>query len=299
MEKMRYWRELPDGSKHHFNSNLERPAFGQKYYDDILGDPSGQEGSDPLEILYFGKEQSYPNRILNRRSPYYILHYVTAGKGTYNGRMIHAGEGFLIVPGVAHCMASDREDPWHFQWIVFWGSDARRQMKRIGLDETNVYFTFRFADVLERLTDDVLYQAHSDCELHTYMKGIFYLILSYHKKQYVMDIRGTDGGWQYAESAMQYMDLHYWENVRVDDIAEVLHISRKYLCEVLERCIGMSTKEYLLSKRVEIAAELLLQTEMTVSEVAREVGYEEYTQFSRLFRQKKGISPRQFRKQNT
>ena len=290
---IQYRRDLPGDTKQYFQDKIERPDAGEPYFDDLL---INQQRGASLECLFFGREQSYPNRALNRSCDDFILHYVTDGKGVFNGRTVTAGEGFLVVPGIPHSMASDKDDPWHFKWISFSGSEARWQMKSIGLDEAHQFFTFRFADKLEELFDDILYHEHGDCDLSVYIRGIFYMILSYHKKQYLNDQLRKDSGTGYAREAMQYIDAHYREPIRIDDIAASLHISRKYLCAVLESTVGMSTKEYLLQKRLAVASELLLHTELTVSEIATEVGYGDYTQLSRLFRKKKGISPQQYRK---
>ncbi len=294
MEKSRYRRDLPDGSRQYFHDRIERPDAEQIYFDDMISG-NQSDGQEPLEFLFFGREQSYPRRSLRRNSDAYILHYVTRGKGIFNGKSVGAGEGFLVVPDVPHHMEADSEDPWHFKWVCFRGRDAMRQMKGLGLDDGNPFFRFGFTEQLEELFEDVLYRDHGNCDWNTYMQGAFYILLSYHKKE-CEDGRRKNGG--YAEEAIRYIDLHYRENIRAEEIAEALHISRKYLCVVLEKHIGMSTKEYLLSKRVEEASELLLQTKMTVSDIAAEVGYTDYTQFSRLFRKKKGRSPQQFRKQS-
>lgn len=297
MGKLQYRRDLPDGTRQYF-SECMKPDDTQRYFDDMLYLGREREGNRALEFLFFGRERSYPNRILRRRGEDYILHYVTAGSGRFNGRRVHAGEGFLVVPGVPHCMESDGHDPWQFMWICFRGADAKTQMKQIGLDEEHCYFSFGFADRLEALLDDVIYREHTDCDLNTYMQGIFYIILSYHQKQYQNDCHSRGGAAGYAAAAMQYVDAHYREELRVDEIAEALHISRKYLCAVLEKEIGMSTKEYLLRRRVAAAAELLTHTAMTVGEIAKEVGYADYTQLSRLFRKQMGVSPQQFRRQS-
>lgn len=299
MEKPKYRRDLPDGSKQYFVDRIERPPSDQLYYDDILSKPPRSEASGGLEFLFFGKEQSYPNRaILHRTTNEYMLHYVTGGKGTFNNRPIGAGEGFLVSPGVPHAMVSDKDDPWQFKWIAFRGSDAHRQMKALGLDEDHAYFTFSFAERLEELIDDVLYRDHGECDLNTYMQGVFYILLSYHKKEYLNNLQKNDPKTNYTQKAMAYIDEHYREPLRIDDIAASLHISRKYLCALLEQEIGMSTKDYLLYRRAEAAAHLLLHTEMTVGEIAAEVGYADYTQFSRMFRKKKGLSPRDFAKKH-
>ncbi len=290
-----YRRDLPDGSSHYFSKHIERPPAEQLYFDDIL--VTGEKDHlQALKVLYFGKEQSYPNRVLNRFSDQYILHYVTDGKGTFNGRTVTKGEGFLVVPGFDHCMASDGEDPWHFRWISFEGREAKWQMKHIGLDEENPYFRFDFGNRLEELFDDVIYREYGDCELNTYMQGVFYIIMSYHQKQYSRDRNRENIPEHYVIGALQYMDEHYREPIRMEDLAAELHISRKYLCSVLQQRIGMSGKEYLLLRRLDAATDLLAHSNMTVSEIAAHVGYGDYTQLSRLFRLKKGISPKDYRK---
>ncbi len=292
MPQIEYRRVLPDGSFQLFEDKVEKEKQGQ-YYDDLLQN-ARRSDVQALDFLCFGKEQSYPNRDLDRVLGSYILHYVTDGCGTYDGRKITRGNGFLSVPGKRHRMVSDRETPWHFYWIAFGGSDATRQMKSIGLDENHLYFSFSFFDKLDLLFDDVIYQKHSDCDMDLYMLGIFYMLMAYHRGQRLPG--GT--GENYAREAAAYMDAHFSENLKISDLAEKLHISRKHLCLVFERYAGMPAKEYLLMRRVEAASRLLIHTDMTVPEIAAEVGYGDYTQLSRLFRQKKGCSPQKFRRDN-
>ncbi len=295
--RLTFRRDLPDGSQQYFEHYVERPPADQLYYDDLIHNDEGEDGAG-LEFQFFGKERSYPNRIMHHHSQNYILHYITGGSGTFNGRTLHAGDGFLVTPHRPHQMASDSKDPWHFKWISFRGSDAMRQMKRLGLDEDHLCFTFSFADRLEELFDDLLYREHGDCDMNTYMQGIFYILLSYQRKEYLNALQKVDRGSHYADKALAYIDRHYKEPLRVDDIAADLHISRKYLCTILEQQIGMSTKDCLLTRRIQVASELLLYTDLSVSEIAAEVGYSDYTQFSRMFRKKKGCSPREFAKQS-
>ena len=295
MPKTYYRRDLPDGSIQYFDGRIEKPDAQQVYFDDIVGNYPDKKNGNDLEFVLFGKEHSYPNRELERKCNTYILHYVTDGCGTFNGRRITAGNGFLILPDVMHNMKSDEKDPWHFMWIAFSGSNAKWQMKNIGLGEDEQYFEFDFSEQIERLFDDVIYRPYDDCDLDTYMKGVFYIIMSYHKKQYSSLRAKQKRGEGYVKEALRYIDEHYREPLKIDGIAKSLHISRKYLCTLIEEHIGMSTKEYLLNRRADAAADLLVHTGMTVSEIGAEVGYSDYTQFSRMFRGKKGMSPQQYR----
>lgn len=288
-----YVRDLPDGTRQNLRTPPEGPPDSQ-YYDDFLTVKGQKNSSEPLEFYFFGKERSYPERTLSRMVDNFILHYVTDGCGTVNGQKVTKGQGFLLCPGEPSTIASDRDDPWQFKWIAFGGRDAKWVLRSIGLDSRNIFFEFDFGEKIDSLADEVLYRPHDDCDLNTYLQGIFYIIMSYHR--HGNEKNPTVTGDRYVRAAVEYIDSHYGEDIRIDALATELHISRKYLCAVFGRHMGMSTKEYLLARRTEAAASLLTRTDMPVSEIAAAVGYGDYTQLSRLFREKKGMSPLQYRK---
>ena len=290
----KYMRALPDGVRRQFDAPPEKPV-GERYFDDFLAVRREDAPAEPLEFYFFGKEQSYPERALNRIVDSYILHYVTDGKGTVNGHTVRRGQGFLLCPSEPSFIASDRDDPWHFKWISLGGTDAPWILNTIGLNSKNIFFEFDFEDKIDALADEVLYSPRGDCDINTYLQGIFYIILSYHKP--VAEKSGMSAAKnRYVREAVEYIDSHYGEAVKIDFLASELHISRKYLCAVFGKHMGMSAKEYLLLRRTEAAARLLISTDMPVSEIAAAVGYGEYTQLSRLFKEKKGMSPLQYRK---
>ena len=296
MKKVIYNRDFPDGSNHKSDNIISPPCESQKYYDDYVTNMT-QSANEPLEFIIYGKEQSYPDRrLVNRVSDSYILHYVTDGEGTFNGRRVGRGEGFVVFPGVGHTMASDSENPWHFYWLCFRGYDASHRLGEIGIDHGNCFFEFEFFDKLSQVFDDIIYNDHSDADINTYMLGAFYILMSYHRQHYLSHVSPLPGlPMNYARSAARFIDINYAGAVRIDDIARELHISRKYLCSVFRERYGMSTKEYLLKKRVEGATYKLLHTDMSVSRITSCVGYQNYTQFSQLFKLKTGLSPTQYR----
>ena len=296
MTEYEYVRDLPDGSRSRSKSAWTKLSDNEIYFDDFIAVEKSDNEKKALEFYFFGKEQSYPERSLDRILNEYTIHYVTDGCGTVNGRRVVKGQGFLLFPGQFHNITSDKTDPWHFKWIAFGGRDAGPIMRSIGLNEQNCFFDFDFTSDMERLVDDLIYKDHDGCDINTYIHGIFFIILSHHKKQGAPNGTLSDGSVKYADAAMRYIDEHYREDIKIDNIAKAQHISRKYLCAVFYKHMGMSTKEYLLSRRVEAASSMLLNTDMTVSEISAKVGYGDYTQLSRLFKKKMGMSPKQYRK---
>ena len=82
-------------------------------------------------------------------------------------------------------------------------------------------------------------------------------------------------------------------------IANFLNIERTYLYRLFKDITGTSPQEYLLDYRIRRACSLLKDTKLPVSDIARSVGYDDSLYFSRLFKQKKGRTPTQYRKEKS
>ncbi|WCT14234.1 helix-turn-helix domain-containing protein [Mucilaginibacter jinjuensis] len=78
-------------------------------------------------------------------------------------------------------------------------------------------------------------------------------------------------------------------------IAETLHISPGYLSGLLKSLTGQSTQQHLHDKLIELAKEKLSTTNLSVSEIAYELGFEHLQSFSKLFKTKTSVSPLEFR----
>lgn len=81
----------------------------------------------------------------------------------------------------------------------------------------------------------------------------------------------------------------------VQHIADRLHLSPNYLSGLLKVHTGQSTQQHIHDKLIEKAKEKLSTTELTVSEIAYELGFEHPQSFSKLFKTKTSLSPLEFR----
>lgn len=85
----------------------------------------------------------------------------------------------------------------------------------------------------------------------------------------------------------------------VNDMASLLHISPKYLSSVLRTHTGQNTQHYIHEKLIEKAKEKISTTNLSISEIAYELGFEHLQSFSRLFKAKTQRSPLEFRRSFT
>jgi AraC family transcriptional activator of pobA len=81
----------------------------------------------------------------------------------------------------------------------------------------------------------------------------------------------------------------------VQHIAEALNLSPNYLSNMLKTLTGQSTQQHIHDKLIEKAKEKLSTTELSVSEIAYELGFEHPQSFSKLFKTKTRLSPMGFR----
>ena len=114
-----------------------------------------------------------------------------------------------------------------------------------------------------------------------------------------MEIRDNRAGSQYRsilKQAVSYIDGHFAEeSISLNRVAEEVKISPKYLSAVFSQEMGVTFVEYLTTKRMERARELLRMTGKRSGEVAAEVGYKDPHYFSFLFKKTQGCTPRDYR----
>lgn len=94
---------------------------------------------------------------------------------------------------------------------------------------------------------------------------------------------------------MQYIQEHYRENLRLEDIAAAVHIGRSLALQVFRQGIHQSPIAYLIGFRLKQAAKLLTNTEKTVARIAEETGFESAAYFCRKFKALYGMTPKDYR----
>lgn len=92
-------------------------------------------------------------------------------------------------------------------------------------------------------------------------------------------------------AAKAYIDAHLAEEINIYDLCEYLGTSRTKLYETFKKDCGVGIAAYIKDKRLVTARRLLKNTELTVSDVSASVGFYDYNYFSRVYKQKYGISP--------
>ena len=100
------------------------------------------------------------------------------------------------------------------------------------------------------------------------------------------------------QKAVAYIDAHYAENLRLENVAAHVSLNPSYFSTIFKRELKISFSDYLTQKRIEEACRLLLESNLPLLDIAAAVGFENQSYFSQSFRKHTGLTPTQYRKGN-
>lgn len=99
------------------------------------------------------------------------------------------------------------------------------------------------------------------------------------------------------KNSLQYIYSHYSDEITLNDLALISHLSEGELSRSFKRIVGISPMLYIMNYRIRIASNLLEFSNKTITEIAYECGFSSSNYFTICFKRIVGIAPKEFRKQ--
>lgn len=100
-----------------------------------------------------------------------------------------------------------------------------------------------------------------------------------------------------VRKAKEFMDQYLLEDVTLAKVGEAIHVSPGYLSRIFYKEIGENFSDYIIRNKMEYAQKLLRKTNRKVYEIASDIGYTNPHYFSKLFKERIGLSPLEYRNQ--
>ena len=97
----------------------------------------------------------------------------------------------------------------------------------------------------------------------------------------------------------QYLDRNYMENLHLADVAAALHTSASHASHLFRKENGLSPMQYVALRRIGEAQNLLINTKMSVTDIAAQVGYNNSNYFQNVFHHALGMTPCEYRRRWT
>lgn len=260
-----------------------------------------------LNFIHAGIEQCTPSHLCSGERDEYILHFVLSGKGFFSPKAnsiypLSAGQMFLISPNKPVFYGADANNPWQYAWIGFDGMRADKILKQCGFSKiTRVLpspenLSLR-TDYFDHILEYDINSLGSSLRKEAWMLMLFSKLMDSHEAQMITPPLEceTYTTKPYVDLAIEYIKASYKNGINVSDISTKLGVSRAYLNYVFQSELGMSIQQCLISFRMHKAANLLVSTTLTIKEISNEIGYADQLTFSKAFKKKFGISPKQYR----
>lgn len=133
---------------------------------------------------------------------------------------------------------------------------------------------------------------------HLHQKGMFMQILALVMKSASSSIPVKNNYNNVFLAGKRYLDTHFSnQELEIRQVASQLQITPNHLNKLFRKHLDISPSNYLLTRRLLFAGELLLNSRKTVREIAFDSGFADANYFIRCFKNKNGITPRKFREQ--
>jgi len=132
-------------------------------------------------------------------------------------------------------------------------------------------------------------------EVHFFLLSFLRQLMPLWKKADVNAIPETRRHSHWAEAVMQWIEERYSESFKLEQMAKDLHLSPYHLAHLFKKATGSTILEYARATRIRHASILLIQTELTIPEIGTRVGIPDPSYFCKIFREKMGSTPHQYR----
>ena len=263
-----------------------------------------------LRLYQYGWEQCAP---LHSFGPFvrnhYLFHYVLSGQGQLDAAdgngvshkyQLGPGQGFLVFPGQVTTYSAHESDPWKYTWLEFDGLRVAEYVDSAGLSLGQPVYRPLSPEQGRSVGDTMVYIAdHSDrSPLHLVGHLCLFLDGLIQSSAARRELHGGQLKDFYIQEAITFMEHNYSREITVEEVADVCKLNRSYFSKIFKENMGCPPQEFLIRLRLAKAADLMKGTGNSIGAIAARCGYPNQLHFSRAFRKRYGLSPREWRVQN-
>lgn len=263
-----------------------------------------------LSVYHCGYEKRRLIRTeVQEGSRHYLFYYIVSGDGVLyvqdeeearKSFGLSAGRGFLVDAGNKELFQIQAEGAWEYAWIEFGGVHAGEYLNRAGLSASQPLYIPGDEDQGQEFRQSILSLIKCSKEYPLQAVGHMYLLMdcmirtSRFRRETDTNLKCEE----YAKRAVHYIEQNYFRPISVEELAKKCWLDRSYFGKVFKSVMGQSPQSFLISFRMEKAAEELMMGDSPIGDVGAAVGYPNLLHFSRAFKGVYGMSPREYRQKN-
>jgi AraC-like DNA-binding protein len=236
------------------------------------------------------KEQVYTGL---RLKSLYTVYFVLQGTGKLHtrGEVLPLKQGDVFFSFPAEPFAIESVSDFQYMYISFLGARGNRIMDKLGISAKAPLYTD--CGELETVWDQGL---HSPAELSDIAsEAVLLHTFAYLGGRLPEFSAHEEGRTDLISMIQKYVDEHFSDpDFSLERLGSDLKYNKKYLSTVFKRHVGVGIVEYLHTVRIQQACTMLKQGFTSVSDVALRCGYPDAQYFSKVFKRRMSISPREY-----
>ncbi len=252
---------------------------------------------EPVRPYFCGRRLRADNHRFGptERSHFWMI-YLKEGSGlfTMNGHThkLANGDMFVAYPGRTIRYEADTEDMWSIYWIALDENGILPFLNMMDLTEDMPVVHTDFPSAAEH-TFEALFEKFSKNSIsdNIMCTGLILQLFSY----FTADDAVKPTVRNHIDEAMFFLQNHISEPVTIGDCARAVGLVPAYLSRLFRSQVGITPTAWLRNCRLQRAAVMLKETDLTVSEISQAVGIRDPLYFSRCFSKKFGCSPKKYR----
>lgn len=231
-----------------------------------------------------------------RKRDVFLICYVLSGKGVFNGHPLGENQGFIVTPGMTEYIYAEKDDPWELLWFISMDKSMWQLIKYYKADEKTSIFNHTSPAELQEIKKVLIAMADksriiSDAQALEF----FFSVFKYHMNSGISSSSNVSAAQMYVDFSVNYIKTNYDQNITVSKLTKILGISQPYLYKIYKNAFGKSPKAFITDYCINQAKRILSETDMSIADTARSVGFSDSFAFSKCFSSKQGCSPTEYR----
>ncbi len=255
----------------------------------------------PLNILYLGLSHQQEPVYRPEGNNYFQWFYCVQGRGELilHGQrtIISEGMGFFFYPNEPFACRSLEED-WLLHSISFDGSLCIPLLSDLQITTSGAFNISDSSLFLEYIEQMLKIHDNNTIDREIELSTCFYnflLKISHCITQTKTLSAPLDN--TIIHKVLDYLEKNYNKTISLDDMAELVHLSKNHLCVLFKKTTNETLINYLLKLRIGHAKVLLMQyPDKTAAEIGKKCGFQNPSYFGEIFKKEVGITPNLYRK---
>lgn len=207
-----------------------------------------------------------------------------------------AGDCFFLDCEGEYTHISSEDEPWELMWIHFYGPQARAYYTYFREQQDWHFHTNQLAELTTAIQSVIRFHEEPTDDTDLLAAQQIVNILTLICTETTAGSNSDSALSSKLKNILHYLDEHFTEDISLDSLAEQFFISKYYLSREFKKEYGTTIIQYVLTKKITNAKELLRYSNSSIEEIARLCGIDDASYFNKVFKKMEGCTASEYRK---